>query len=294
MTKPIFLRKLSRKTWAFFETFVDPEDHWLPPDNYQEHPVAAVAHRTSPTNMGLALLANLSAHDFGYISTGQLIKRTENAFHTMKTLERYRGHFYNWYNTQSLKPLLPLYISTVDSGNLAGHLLTLRQGLLALPDQKILGARLFDGLSDTLMILAGILADAPGVVAPAGLAHLRQGLESALKSPSTKLMAAQLCLDQLALSAAEVVAGIDADRENPAGWWARAFARQCRDALDELTLLNPPTVSGIDEIPTLRELAGLGNQAPLRESRLSNSLHCNPANSPVWNMISCSTRSAIY
>ena len=124
----LFLRKLSRKSWAFFETFVDPEDNWLPPDNYQEYPVAVVAHRTSPTNMGLALLANLSAHDFGYISTGQLIKRTANAFHTMKTLERYRGHFYNWYDTQSLKPLSPHYISTVDSGNLAGHLLTLRPG----------------------------------------------------------------------------------------------------------------------------------------------------------------------
>ena len=138
----LFLRKLSRKTWTFFETFIDPEDNWLPPDNYQEHPVAVVAHRTSPTNMGLALLANLSAHDFGYISTGQLIKRTENTFQTMKKLERYRGHFYNWYDTQSLKPLSPLYISTVDSGNLAGHLLTLRPGLLALPDQKILGSKI--------------------------------------------------------------------------------------------------------------------------------------------------------
>jgi len=256
----LFLRKLSRKSWVFFETFVDPEDNWLPPDNYQEYPVAVAVHRTSPTNMGLALLANLSAHDFGYISTGQLIKRTANAFHTMKTLERYRGHFYNWYDTQSLKPLQPMYISTVDSGNLAAHLLTLRPGLLALPDQRIIAARLFDGLSDTLMILVGIFEDTPGVVAPAGLAHLRQCLESALKSPPTKLMAARECLDYLALSAAEVVAGIDADRENRSGWWARAFARQCRDALDELTLLNPPTVSGINEIPTLRELAGLGNQ----------------------------------
>jgi len=256
----IFLRKLSRKTWAFFETFVDPEDNWLPPDNYQEYPVARVAHRTSPTNMGLALLANLSAHDFGYISTGQLIKRTANAFHTMKTLERYRGHFYNWYDTQSLKPLSPLYISTVDSGNLAGHLLTLRPGLLALPDQKILGTRLFDGLSDTLMILVEIFADTPGVVAPAGLALLQKDMESALNSRPTTFMAARLCLDQLATSAAEVVAGIDADHENPAGWWARAFARQCRDALDELTFLAPSTVSNIDEIPTLRELAGLGNQ----------------------------------
>ena len=210
--------------------------------------------------MGLALLANLSAHDFGYISTGQLIKRTANAFHTMKTLERYRGHFYNWYDTQSLKPLLPLYISTVDSGNLAGHLLTLRPGLLALPDQKILGARLFTGLSDTLMILADAGAAIPGITAPAPLAHLQKDLESAYNSPPTTLVAARLCLDQLATSAAEVAAGIDADHENPAGWWARAFARQCRDALDELALLSPSTTLGIDGIPTLRDLAGLGNQ----------------------------------
>ena len=149
----IFLRKLSRKTWAFFETFVGPEDHWLPPDNYQEHRVAGVAHRTSPTNMGLALLANLSAYDFGYISAGQLIERTANALQTMETMERHRGHFYNWYDTQSLKPLLPMYISTVDSGNLAAHLLTLRPGLLALPDQKILEPRFFDGLNDTLKVL---------------------------------------------------------------------------------------------------------------------------------------------
>ena len=152
----LFLRKLSRKTWAFFETFVGPEDHWLPPDNYQEHPIAAVAHRTSPTNMGLALLANLSAYDFGYISAGQLIERTANALHTMERLERHRGHFYNWYDTQSLKPLQPIYISTVDSGNLAAHLLTLRPGLLALPDQRILGARLFDGLNDTLKVLVDV------------------------------------------------------------------------------------------------------------------------------------------
>ena len=134
----LFLRKLARKTWAFFETFVGPEDHWLPPDNYQEHPAAGVGHRTSPTNMGLALLANLSAFDFGYISAGRLLERTAKAFHTMEALERHRGHFYNWYDTQSLKPLLPMYISTVDSGNLAGHLLTLRPGLLALPDHRIL------------------------------------------------------------------------------------------------------------------------------------------------------------
>ena len=153
ITQKLFLRDLSRKTWSFFETFVGPEDHWLPPDNYQENPVAVIAHRTSPTNMGLALLANLSAYDFGYITTGQLIDRTSNAFKTMETLERYQGHFFNWYDTQSLMPLRPLYISSVDSGNLAGHLLTLRQGILSLPDKKIVGQQLFEGISDTLRIL---------------------------------------------------------------------------------------------------------------------------------------------
>jgi len=265
----IFLQKISRKTWAFFETFVGAEDHWLPPDNYQEHPVAVVAHRTSPTNMGLALLANLSAYDFGYIPAGQLIERTANALHTMAALERHQGHFYNWYNTQSLQPLPPLYISSVDSGNLAGHLLTLRPGLLALPDHKILGPRLFEGLSDTLRILM----DAAGEAASPRLAQLQKDLESAYDSRPATLAAAQTWLARLATSAAEVAASLaNQDRapatapESDAQWWAQALTRQCRGALDELMLLAPwlalPTASGrlrslLDtiEIPTLRELA---------------------------------------
>ena len=213
----LFLRKLSRKTWAFFETFVGPEDHWLPPDNYQEHPAAVVGHRTSPTNMGLALLANLSAYDFGYIPAGQLIERTANAFHTMEALERHRGHFYNWYDTQSLKPLPPLYVSTVDSGNLAGHLLTLRPGLLALPDRQILEARWFDGLSDTLRILV----DAAGGAAPAPLAQLQKDLASASASRPTTLAAARLCLDRLATAVAEVVDSLEADAREPEQWGGR-------------------------------------------------------------------------
>ena len=117
----VFLQKTARRTWAFFETFVGTDDHWLPPDNYQEHPVGVIAHRTSPTNMGLALLANLSAYDFGYIPTGYLVERTANTLAAMAKLTRNRGHFYNWYDTQSMQPLTPLYISSVDSGNLGGH-----------------------------------------------------------------------------------------------------------------------------------------------------------------------------
>ena len=137
--------QLARKTWAFFETFVGAEDHWLPPDNFQEHPGAVVAHRTSPTNMGLALLANLSAYDFGYICRRRAARAHGQHARTMATLERHRGHFYNWYDTQTLQPLPPLYVSSVDSGNLAGHLLTLRPGLLALADQQILGTRAVRG-----------------------------------------------------------------------------------------------------------------------------------------------------
>jgi hypothetical protein len=140
-----FLEKLSRQTWRYFETFVTDAENWLPPDNFQESPVARTAHRTSPTNIGLALLANLSAYDFGYITPGELIERTSNTMLTMHRMERYRGHFYNWYDTISLSPLIPKYISTVDSGNLAGHLLTLKQGLLSIPQQKIIAPRLFEG-----------------------------------------------------------------------------------------------------------------------------------------------------
>ncbi|MDO8933925.1 MAG: cyclic beta 1-2 glucan synthetase, partial [Rhodocyclaceae bacterium] len=159
-----FLRMLSRRTWAFFDRFVGPDDHWLPPDNYQEYRIASVAHRTSPTNIGLALLANLSAYDFGYLPAGELLRRTANTLRTMDGLERHRGHFYNWYDTQTLQPLPPRYISTVDSGNLVGHLLTLRGGLLALADDRIVSARLFAGLSDTLGVLADA-ADSGGALA---------------------------------------------------------------------------------------------------------------------------------
>jgi cellobiose phosphorylase len=273
----LFLKKLSRKTWAFFETFVGPEDHWLPPDNFQEHPASGVAHRTSPTNMGLALLANLSAYDFGYISAGRLIKRTVNAFRTMQKLERHQGHFYNWYDTQSLKPLQPTYISTVDSGNLAGHLLTLRPGLLALPDRRILEARCWDALGDTLRILM----EAAGESAAGLLGQLQKEPAMSGSRPET-LAEARLCLGRMAKSAAEIVDILDSDPAGPAAGWARAFARQCGDVLDELAFLTPWTVlpgspdgmydlGGLDEIPTLRELAGFEEKwLPVIEDRLGS------------------------
>jgi cyclic beta-1,2-glucan synthetase len=149
----IFLKKIARKTWAFFEHFVTLQDNWLPPDNFQEQPVAQLAHRTSPTNIGLALLSNLTAYDFGYITTIKLLERTTNTVNSLLKMERFNGHFYNWYDTESLAPMFPKYISTVDSGNLTGHLLVLKQGLLAMPHQKIASNNLFEGLRDTFRVL---------------------------------------------------------------------------------------------------------------------------------------------
>ena len=260
-----FLRKISRKTWGYFETFVGPEDNWLPPDNYQEHLLAKVAHRTSPTNMGMALLANLSAWDFGYISQGQLIERTASAFRTMEAMERHRGHFYNWYDTQSLKPLLPMYVSTVDSGNLAANLLTLRAGLTTLPDEKIVGLKFFEGLLDTLRILL----DTAGKPVPVRLMEMRDSLASLCASPPGACEAARESLCGIAASALEIVHEFDANPDSEAAWWVRTFVGQCRAALDDLVFLTPwielpsfPEVPGdfpdLGEIPSLQKIADYG------------------------------------
>ena len=237
----LFLRKAARKTWSFFETFVGPGDQWLPPDNYQEHPVPVVAHRTSPTNMGLALLANLSAFDFGIISAGKLLDRTAKTFRTMNTLERYRGHFFNWYDTQTLTPLPPHYISSVDSGNLAGHLLTLKLGLLELPDRKLLEPRTYESLGDTLSILADALeAFPPAVQEQLGAFGLELSIAS--QPEHFTLTDARRRLDRLASMASLLIDNLKSQGAGPdsdALWWANAFVLQCGDTLAELNVLAP-------------------------------------------------------
>ena len=119
------LRLVARRTWRYFETFVTAADHMLPPDNFQEDPPPVLAHRTSPTNLGLYLLSAVSARDFGWTGTTETVERLEATLATMSSLQRFRGHFYNWYDTGDLRPLDPRYVSSVDSGNLAGHLIAL-------------------------------------------------------------------------------------------------------------------------------------------------------------------------
>lgn len=148
------LRQTSREIWAFFETFATAKENWLPPDNYQEIPQPTVAHRTSPTNIGLSLMANLTAWDFGYQPGGEVLRRVSLTLDTLDKMEHYRGHLYNWYDTRTLVPLSPRYISSVDSGNMAGHLLTLRAGLSAMRHQPVLSnQQILAGLNDTLDIL---------------------------------------------------------------------------------------------------------------------------------------------
>jgi cyclic beta-1,2-glucan synthetase len=155
------LRLLARRTWRFFDEFVGPNDQWLPIDNYQEEPQEQTAHRTSPTNIGLTLLATLSAYDFGFIGPSELSLRTRLAFDSIARLTHYQGHLFNWYDTKNLQPLLPRYVSTVDSGNLAGCLLALAQGCSEVAALPVLRTQDWDGLRDSIELLEEALQSAP-------------------------------------------------------------------------------------------------------------------------------------
>jgi cyclic beta-1,2-glucan synthetase len=155
------LRRLAGRTWLFFESYVRPEDNWLPPDHFQEDPRGLVARRTSPTNIGLLLLSTLSAFDLGYLDLISLSLRLNFYMDSIRQLEKYRGHLLNWYNTSNLDPLPPRYISTVDSGNLAASLLTLRQGILELPDSSLCRWEYWQGFLDFLGIIQETLENVP-------------------------------------------------------------------------------------------------------------------------------------
>ena len=145
------LRLVARRTWRFFERFVSPEDNWLPPDNFQQQPEPVIAHRTSPTNIGMYLLSVVSARDFGWLGSHASADHLEHTFASLAQLERYQGHFFNWYDTQTLQPLLPTYISSVDSGNLAGHLLALANSLEDW-QQQLCAPLAWQGLQDTVAL----------------------------------------------------------------------------------------------------------------------------------------------
>ncbi len=223
------LRLLARRTWAFFEAHVGAEDHHLPPDNVQLQPTERVAHRTSPTNIGLSLLATLAAHDFGWVGDAELIARTQATLDTMERLERRRGHWLNWYDTRTLQPLRPAYVSSVDSGNLAGHLLTLRGGLLELAGADPEPWRLIGGLEEPMRLLEG--AGELGLEPVERFVTTWSGLMATRPGDRAVVRAAIAGLEGLAADLVSTAA------EGEPASWARALHRQCqaaRAALDPL------------------------------------------------------------
>jgi len=250
-----FLRTLARQTWAFFDVHVNAAEHWLPPDNLQEQPGPVVAHRTSPTNIGMALLAGLAAHDFGFLGTARLLERTRLTLDTMQRLPRHRGHFYNWYDTQTLQPLAPMYVSAVDSGNLAGHLLTLCPGLLELIDAPVFGAHLLQGLLDTLELLHDALErDAASQLVP-----LRRLLHEAIATPPPSTGAAVRLLAELRRHVHALAGTADAPAAGDARFWLDALRGQVDELHADAALLEldapPDEAVGFSGIPTLHQLA---------------------------------------
>jgi cyclic beta-1,2-glucan synthetase len=253
----LFLRRTARRTWHYFETFVTVRENWLPPDNFQEIPVPTIASRTSPTNLGLALLANLAARDFGYLPGGGLIRRTRDTLVTMQRLERYRGHFYNWYETRTLQPLPPLYVSTVDSGNLAGHLLTLASGLREQAGEKIFTPQVFAGLRDTVAVLQDLSGE------NAALATL----EAELAQAPSNLRAAFALLERAVSQATKIASSLVHEKGELKGW-GQTLQRNCEEHREDLLAvaswlaLPAPSPDSrleekfaqLDEAPTLREV----------------------------------------
>lgn len=230
----LFLHRMARETWEFFETFINADNHWLPPDNYQEAPIEVLARRTSPTNIGLSLLASLTAYDFGYITMSELLERIHHTLETMTKMERYRGHFYNWYSTETLAPLLPRYISTVDSGNLAGHLLTLRQGLLALLDEPLLNMRYLDGVQDTWNVLKTKAIKS----LPVSFSHFEEILQNTRHSFTDWTKAVSGC-EELCLAAEKLIAS-SATRQDASMReifdWSVKLLMQCRAVQNEIKI----------------------------------------------------------
>lgn len=283
------LRLHARRTWAFFEHFMGPGDHWLPPDHVQINPPSGLAHRTSPTNIGLGILSAQLAHDLGHVTLGRLIAHVSNALEALDRLERHRGHFLNWYDTQRLVALTPRYVSTVDSGNLAAALIVVREALRELDDATDPREEDVTGLADGLEVLADVMNDPTGV--PAGslraTAHdLVTGAERArvqAKRPADILPALRQLEATVRRAEANVADVLPELRLEPSAvadvhWWVETLAAQVhleRENIEELhpwlpARSDPPTAYRSPEAgwelgrAWRRFLAGVPDTASLR------------------------------
>ncbi|WP_309663737.1 GH36-type glycosyl hydrolase domain-containing protein [Tabrizicola sp.] len=235
------LRLIARQTWRYFETFVTAEENHLPPDNFQETPNPAIATRTSPTNIGLYLLSTVVARDMGWIGHSTALVRLKDTLQTMQRMPRYRGHLYNWHDTRDLRVLEPAYVSSVDSGNLAGHLIAVAQacrewGQLAVPE-----AVQRQALWDTIRLAQKSLENAP---ARSELAQSLDQLARSAQDPGTALRA-------LLPDAAKAMENAQALGEPGAdsAFWTAAIHRCLTDHLADLT--HPADPGLLDEVATM-------------------------------------------
>jgi cyclic beta-1,2-glucan synthetase len=180
------LRQIARQTWRYFETFVTAADNFLPPDNFQEIPKPVVARRTSPTNIGLYLLSVTVAHDMGWISQAEAATRLEQTLQTLQRMPRFRGHLYNWHDTADLRVLDPPYVSSVDSGNLAGHLLAVAQACEGWAMHPTTNPQ---GLQDARALAQEALLTDPCPALSAILGQIGQGVTEALLAQAQALVA---------------------------------------------------------------------------------------------------------
>jgi len=295
----LYLRGLARKTWSFFDNYVTQEDNWLPPDNLQQFPVPVVAHRTSPTNIGLSLLANLAAFDFGYVTVNQLIDRTANTFSTLNKLDRWSGHFFNWYDTLTMSVLHPRYISTVDSGNLAGHLFTLRQGLQAIPNQRIIEYKYLQGLQDTLQLA---INEIPGKEKE--LCLLLNDLHTSVGTQDFRLPSLKIHFEAVLFRLTTIMASLDS-RLVDALVWLIAAEQQLKsiqvDLLLEAPWLFDLTIPEkfiehklVSEIPTLTELARMDREIVTEVTKLADPQNSESENNWLNHFEQCVHQASIH
>ena len=225
------LRRAARKTWRYYETFVTEADAWLPPDNYQEGDEPHLARRTSPTNIGMTLLATLAAHDLGYVTTDALVRRLDRTLTTLEGLERHEGHFLNWYDTATLAPLHPRYVSTADSGNLAAALVALAQGLESIAANPQTRMQLLEGVIDTADLLAMTSSSsAPGDSSRDTLAPINRLAREIVADARRALASGDTAAlngieDELAQAAAPFARGeTSSESANETAFWANAVA----------------------------------------------------------------------
>jgi cellobiose phosphorylase len=217
-----FLRTAARRTWRYFDDFVGPQTSWLPPDNVQERPMREIFMRTSPTNIGLSMLATVAANDFGYITIDELVARNLGTLETVSRLERFEGHLFNWYDLKTLEPLHPRYVSTVDSGNLLASLWTFEASCNELATRPLLGAVALRGIADTLGVMrqiAGTVKNAERPLALSRLVELTTSEPANLEDVILRLRAAGPLAQNLLLF-------FEARQDDPRNYWAQQVARQ--------------------------------------------------------------------